>query len=178
MVKEMPKMEGMKPREESVELNANEVALNEAGGAEASIGGRSGGESVAHNMGVGEPIKMKLEEIKEMYPNEAEALEKKRVLDTSYLKNFIANLEGKKTGFFDFGRTKENVRLLKLGLNKIENPKFQGKFAENFMDAIDQGGEEFGIKYAKAIGNGELVTPVDGVLMVTGGTNSESYMPK
>ena len=107
-------------------------------------------------------------------------IEEEKPLDISFLKNKIQELEEKKNtqNWFkkQFGSTEEVSRRLKMGLRKIEDPKFKGMFAEQFKNAYDQGGEKLAMEYAESIGNGELVYPKDGVLMAK--SSQDSYFPQ
>lgn len=104
--------------------------------------------------------------------------EEERVIDTSFVKNKIAELKEKKVGFFKrmFSDTEETAKRLNKGLMKIEDPRFKGAFAKHFMDALEQGGEKLALEYVEAIGNGELVRPENGVLMTN--TSQETFFPQ
>jgi len=177
MVKEMPKIEKMERTE--ADSTALEAAINETGGAEKTLSGATGGESMAHAQGTGESVKMKLDEVKAMYPNTPEQAEApvKPALDTSFLKAHIDALKNEKVNFFKraLGGNTDAIELFTKGLRKIEDPR--GQFADQFMEAYTQGGEEFALKYAKAIGNGELVKPVDGVLMMSDKRSADAFFP-
>ncbi len=97
-------------------------------------------------------------------------------LDVSMIKNQIATLENKKKGLFDFGRTKDSIDLLKIALNKITDSKYKGEFARDYIAALAQGGEKLAMEYARDIGAGKLVKPVDGVLMTTDKRHANKFI--
>lgn len=106
---------------------------------------------------------------------------KEKPVDVSELRNYIAQFESAEQGFFKkmFTDKKETLRLLKLGLGKITNPDPKFKvYANRYNRAMKEGGIKFAAKYAEAIGNGELVEPVDGVLMVTGKSSQRDLFPQ
>lgn len=112
-------------------------------------------------------------------PTSAQTVEAKKPLDISFLKNKIKEIEAgaQKQNWFkrNFGSSEETLKRLRIGLRKIEDPKSKA-FASDFEAAYDQGGEKFALEYAEAIGNGELVRPVDGVLMVSGKRSQENFL--
>lgn len=93
------------------------------------------------------------------------------------LTNRLNELKSEKVGFFKriVGGNSDAIELINKAIYKINKDK---GFEKDFIDAYVQGKEKLALEYAESIGAGNLVRPVEGTLMVTGGTNSESYMPK
>lgn len=111
----------------------------------------------------------KLEATKETLPT----------MDISVVKAKIKEIEesAAKQNWFkrQFSDTGETIKRLKLGLYKIEDPKFKGKFEQDFQAAYAQGGEELAMEYLEDIGAGKLVRPENGVLMVSDLRNQDKF---
>lgn len=99
-------------------------------------------------------------------------------LDISALDEKIEKLQSGKMNFLQktFGDPEETLRRLRIAKNKITNP--EGSFARDYMAAKKQGGDKFALKYAEAIGKGDLVRPENGRLMMSGKRNQEMFFPQ
>ena len=95
-------------------------------------------------------------------------------LDTSVLRNHIEQLKSEKPGFFKrlMGGNEDTIGLLKKALGKIEGDK---GFAKHYMAALEHG-EDFALEYAKDIGAGKFLKPVDGVLMTTDKRHANKFI--
>lgn len=164
-----PKIEDLKPSVEKAEKNPE---LEEA------ASGRTGGVDMKTAESSGMVDKQRIEELKteiqETMPVSEEVSTPERVLDTSIIENKIAEIEQNKNKFFRkiFKDDEETLRRFRVGLKKIKNTK---NFAEDFMSSIDQGGEKLALEYVESIGNGELVRPENGILVVSGKRSGDSY---
>ena len=95
-------------------------------------------------------------------------------LDTSVLRNHIEQMKKEKPGFFKrlMGGNEDTIGLLKKALGKIEGDK---GFAKHYMAALEHG-EDFALEYAKDIGAGKFLKPVDGVLMTTDKRHANKFI--
>lgn len=161
---------------EAPELNieSRDVAVEPEKQREDTIAGKSGGipqhEVDQNRLEDAKRAAELADKLKTMPETLAQTVEAKKPLDISFLRNKIKDLEAgaQKQNWFkrQFGNSDETLKRLKVGLYKIEDPKFKGSFAKAFEEAYEQGGEKFALEYAEAIGNGELVKPENGVLMM------------
>jgi hypothetical protein len=117
-----------------------------------------------------EAVRKDLNEKMDTAPAKTEVKEKP--LDISLIKSQIETLKAKKPGFFDFGRTKDTIDLLGTALRKIQG---DSGYAKHYMAALEHG-EDFALEYAKDIGAGKLLKPVDGVLMTTDKRHGDKFI--
>lgn len=170
MEKEPEVME--KPSLEKKDTNLRKEELEKASS------GKTGGVDMKTAESSGMADMRRIEELKteiqETMPESEEVSTPERVLDTSIIENKISEIEQNKNKFFRkiFKDDEETLRRFRIGLKKIKSTK---DFAKDFMSSMDQGGEKLALEYVESIGNGELVRPENGILVVSGKRSGDSY---